>query len=137
MTHKILCAVDGTAHSERAVEFAAELSAKLGAELSICSVNVLLIGSRLGPSYVHAEEEMERIVASAAGIAEGKGVKVAHRAVLTSREVAAGVVAHAEANHCDIIVTGTGDKRGLSRLMLGSVAQDIATRAHCTVIIAR
>ncbi|EKE17298.1 MAG: hypothetical protein ACD_10C00512G0002, partial [uncultured bacterium] len=30
-----------------------------------------------------------------------------------------------------------GDKRGLSRLVLGSVAADVAARAHCSVTIAR
>ena len=37
----------------------------------------------------------------------------------------------------EAIVIGTGDKRGLSRLFLGSVAADVAHRAACTVIIAR
>jgi nucleotide-binding universal stress UspA family protein len=35
------------------------------------------------------------------------------------------------------IVMGTGDKRGISRLVLGSVAADVAGRAHCSVTIAR
>ena len=37
----------------------------------------------------------------------------------------------------EAIVIGTGDKRGLSRLFLGSVAADVSNRAPCTVIIAR
>ena len=37
----------------------------------------------------------------------------------------------------EAIVIGTGDKRGLLRLFLGSVAADVAHRAPCTVIIAR
>ena len=37
----------------------------------------------------------------------------------------------------EAIVIGTGDKRGLSRLFLGSVAADVVHRAPCTVIIAR
>ncbi|MBN8749114.1 MAG: universal stress protein, partial [Variovorax sp.] len=65
------------------------------------------------------------------------GAKDVATAYLRSREAAAGVVAYAEQEDFDIIVTGTGDKHGLSRLVLGSVAADIAGRAHCTVIIAR
>ena len=57
--------------------------------------------------------------------------------MLRSRDAAAAVVQYAEENGFDHIVVGTGDKRGLSRLVLGSVAADIAARAHCTVTIAR
>jgi nucleotide-binding universal stress UspA family protein len=43
----------------------------------------------------------------------------------------------AEMNKVDHIVMGTGDKHGLSRLMLGSVAADVCARAHCSVTVAR
>lgn len=35
------------------------------------------------------------------------------------------------------IVMGTGDKKGLKRLVLGSVATEVMVHAHCTVTIAR
>ncbi len=40
MTRKILCATDGTSHSQHAVELAATLAAKLDVPLAICTVNV-------------------------------------------------------------------------------------------------
>ena len=58
-------------------------------------------------------------------------------ALLRSREAATGVVMYAEEGKYDIIITGTGDKHGLSRLVLGSVAADIVGRAHCSVMVAR
>jgi nucleotide-binding universal stress UspA family protein len=57
--------------------------------------------------------------------------------VVTDREASSGLISFAMANQIDHIVIGTGDKRGLSRLFLGSVATDVAARAPCTVIIAR
>ena len=59
--------------------------------------------------------------------------------ILGSKECqsAASIVAYAEQGQYDVIVTGTGDKHGFSRLVLGSVAADVAGRAHCTLIIAR
>ena len=54
-----------------------------------------------------------------------------------SREAAAAIVQYAEENGFDHIVLGTGDKRGVSRLVLGSVAADVAGRAHCSVTVAR
>ena len=57
--------------------------------------------------------------------------------MVTDREASSGLISFAMANQIDHIVIGTGDKRGLSRLFLGSVATDVAARAPCTVIIAR
>ncbi|MDX2309113.1 MAG: universal stress protein [Hyphomicrobium sp.] len=137
MSHKILCAVDGSAHSDRAVQLAAQMARAMGADLFVCTVNVALLSGRAGASYVHAEEEMERILAKAAGVAKTEGVTVTRQAVISARDVAAGVVDHAERNNCDIIVVGTGDRRAISKLILGSAAEEIARRAHCTVVIAR
>jgi nucleotide-binding universal stress UspA family protein len=137
MVHKIVCAVDGTSHSDKAVQFAAELAAKLGSKLTIASVNVLIGGIRSGAMYANEESEVKKVLDTAAKAATVAGAKDVQTAFLRSREASAGIVAYAEQEDCDIIVTGTGDKHGLSRLVLGSVAADIAGRAHCTVIIAR
>ena len=37
----------------------------------------------------------------------------------------------------DLIVVGTEDRRGLARLLYGSVSEDVAARAHCSVSIVR
>lgn len=137
MVHKILCAVDGTSHSDKAVEFAAELANKLGSKLTIASVNVMIGGARSGAMYIKDDREVQEVLDTAAKKAAGAGAKDVNTAFLRSREAAAGVVAYAEQENCDIIVAGTGDKHGVSRLVLGSVAADIAGRAHCTVIVAR
>ncbi|AGK57883.1 UspA domain-containing protein [Hyphomicrobium denitrificans 1NES1] len=137
MVHKILCAVDGTSHSDKAVQFAAELANRLGSKLTIASVNVMIGGARSGAMYIKEDREVQQVLDVAENAATGAGAKNVDTAFLRSREAAAGVVAYAEQEDYDIIVTGTGDKHGLSRLVLGSVAADIAGRAHCTVIVAR
>lgn len=137
MVHKILCAVDGTPHSNKAVQFAAELASKLNSKLTIASVNVMIGGARSGAMYIKEDRDVQTVLDDAVKSAAAAGAKDVGTAYLRSREAAAGVVAFAEQEDCDIIVTGTGDKHGLSRLVLGSVAADIAARAHCTVIIAR
>jgi nucleotide-binding universal stress UspA family protein len=137
MVHKIVCAVDGTSHSDKAVQFAAELANKLGSKLTIGSVNVRIGGIRSGAMYANEESEVRKVLDNAAKAATAAGAKDVQTAFLRSREASAGIVAYAEQEDCDIIVTGTGDKHGLSRLVLGSVAADIAGKAHCTVIIAR
>jgi nucleotide-binding universal stress UspA family protein len=137
MTKKILCATDGTAHSERAVEHAAELSKLTGAPLTVATVNVMMGGLRGPLIYKWDEPEVKRMLDAAAATARKAGAKDVKEVELKSREAAAGVVQYAEENGFDMIVTGTGDKHGMSRLVLGSVAADIAGRAHCTVVVAR
>ena len=137
MTKKILCATDGSEHSAHAVELAAEMAAKFGAQLSICAVNVARGGTRGPLIYTWEDDQVKKVLDAAAAVARKAGVSAVNELALRSREAAAAVVQYAEENGFDHIVVGTGDKRGVSRLVLGSVASDIAGRAHCSVTVAR
>ena len=137
MTKKILCAIDDTDHAKNAVIQAAELSAKTGAALTVCTVNVMQGGLRGPAIYLHDDADIKKILDNAASLARKHGANKMSETELKGREISTAVVQYAEQNGFDHIVTGTGDKRGLSRLALGSVAADIAGRAHCTVTVAR
>lgn len=137
LTAKILCATDGTDHSLHAIQLAAQMSVKLGAKLSICAVNVASGGARGPLIYLWDDDAVTRILDKAAAEARKSGATAVDELALKSREAAAAIVQYAEEHGYDHIVVGTGDKRGISRLMLGSVAADVAGRAHCTVTIAR
>ena len=137
MTKKILCAIDDTEHAKAAIVQAAELSAKTGAALTLCTVNVLMGGLRGPPIYLHDDAVIKNILDVGAAMAKQHGAKITTETELKGREISTAVVHFAEQNGFDHIVTGTGDKRGLSRLALGSVAADIAGKAHCTVTVAR
>lgn len=137
MTRKVLCPVDGSEHSMHAVEAAVEMAQKFGAELALCLVNVAHGGGR-GPMIHHwTEDDARAILKRASDLAEAKGLRPKDTAIVLDREAASGIVRYADMNGIDQIVMGTGDKRGLSRLMLGSVAADVAGRAHCSVTVAR
>jgi nucleotide-binding universal stress UspA family protein len=137
MTKKILCAIDDTEHAKNAIVYAAELSTKTGAQLTFCTVNVLVGGLRGPPIYMRDDADIKKILDNAAVVARQHGVKNSSETELKGREISTAVVQYTEQNGFDHIVTGTGDRRGLSRLALGSVAADIAGKAHCTVTVAR
>lgn len=137
MTSKILCATDGTENSTHAVELAGLLAAKLGASLSICAVNVARGGVRGPLIYNWEDAEVKSILDAAAKAARKAGASQVDELALRSREAASAIVQYAEENGYGHIVVGTGDKRGVSRLVLGSVAADVAGRAHCSVTVAR
>jgi nucleotide-binding universal stress UspA family protein len=137
MAPKILCPVDGSDHALHAVDMAAEVTLKYGGELLLCVINVAHGGGR-GPIILHwTDPDAQAILDRASAAAVAKGVKPADTAIVTDREAASGIVRFADLNQVNHIVMGTGDRRGLSRLVLGSVAADVAARAHCTVTIAR
>lgn len=137
MFTKILCPVDGTEHAALALERAVELAGKYGAALTICLINVAH-GTGRSPRINHWSDDQ---VTTILGEAEAKAMTLGHAnpgvVHLIAREVAPAIVHLAETEGHDCIVMGTGDKRGLSRLMLGSVAADVSGRAHCSVMVAR
>lgn len=137
MTAKILCATDGTDHSLHAIQLAAQMADKLGAKLSICAVNIANGGTRGPLIYSWEDADVKRILDTAVAEAKKAGATAVEELALRSRDAAAAIVQYAEESGFDHIVVGTGDKRGISRLVLGSVAADVAGRAHCSVTIAR
>lgn len=137
MVRKVLCPVDGSEHASVGVVKAVELARLYNAALALCVVNVTVGGTR-GPIISMWEEpEVTAILSRAEAEARAAGATELETAVLKSSEVGPAIVSHAEAIGADHIVMGTGDKRGLKRLVLGSVAADVAGRAECSVTVAR
>ncbi len=137
MTSKILCPTDGSDHAAIGIILAAEVAKATGGHLTLCAVNIAHGGVR-GPTISHwRKEEVEKLLASAEATARSEGAADVGVVEVIAREAAPAIIGYAEQNGYTHIVMGTGDKRGLQRLVLGSVASEVATRAHCTVTIAR
>ena len=137
MTSKILCPTDGSDHATIGVILAAEVAKATGGHLTVCAVNIAHGGVR-GPTISHWKaEDIQKLLADGEALARNEGATDVGVTEIVAREAAPAIIAYAEQNGYTHIVMGTGDKRGLSRLMLGSVAADVAGRAHCTVTIAR
>jgi nucleotide-binding universal stress UspA family protein len=137
MTLKILCPTDGSDHALRGLQKATELAKMTGAHLTLCVVNIAHGGAR-GPAINHwTPEDAAVLMLKAEAVARSHGVSDVGTIELVAREAGPAIVAFAEQNGFDQIVMGTGDKRGVKRLVLGSVAADVANNAHCTVTVAR
>jgi nucleotide-binding universal stress UspA family protein len=137
MTSKILCPTDGSDHATVGVILAAEVAKATGGHLTICAVNIAHGGVR-GPTISHWKaDEVAKLLADAEAVAKSEGASDIGVTEIVAREAAPAIIAYAEQNGYTHIVMGTGDKRGLQRLVLGSVASEVASRAHCTVTIAR
>jgi nucleotide-binding universal stress UspA family protein len=53
---------------------------------------------------------------------------------LVEGDPASAIVRIADEQHCDLIVMGTHGHRGLERLLMGSVAEQVVRRATCAVL---
>lgn len=137
MTKKILCPTDGSDHATVGLIKAAELAKLTGAHLTICAINLALGGAR-GPLINHwTDDEAEEVLKKAAAEARSAGATDIDTVAVVSRTAGPAIIAYGEEIGADHIVMGTGDKRGVKRLVLGSVAAEVAGQAHCTVTVAR
>jgi tellurite resistance protein TerC len=141
---RILVTTDFSELGDGALTPAAELASKLGAELILAHV---LAGDRppepdqdapyykVAKSLFDADQEMER-QALASLDERGKGLDgVEPRSVLTRGTAIAGILALAEEQGVDLIVISSQGRTGLKRILLGSVAEELARRSPRPVLI--
>jgi nucleotide-binding universal stress UspA family protein len=137
---KILCATDGSAPSEKAVVHAIHWASQLNQPLAFITVTD---GSEL--KYITWDEAklatgnlpVDKSLLLALERARAAGLKHVTCIRGMSSNIAEAVVAYAEKNHYHHIIAGSVGRTGTARLLIGSVAEDIVTRAHCPVTIVR
>lgn len=134
---EIVAPVDLEDHTAKVVEYAASMSKKLGAKLTLLHVVELLrpIGDMvMGPTSVeefnrqrlaHAKEELGKIVSANAGC----------RGVVVSGEIVDEIIGFARKQGANLIIIGTHGSKGLEKLLLGSVAERVVKNAHCPTLV--
>jgi nucleotide-binding universal stress UspA family protein len=140
----ILVAVDGSESSLSAARYAVRLAKRLDAEVHIVHVLEMSGAAIAGPAGVSAwTSVLLSMKESARGIV-GLVVRQAQEAqvpytveVIEALDAAGGIVREAEEVRASLIVVGSHGRRGLSRLVLGSVAEKVARSASCPVLVAR
>ena len=137
--NNILVPVDFSAHSERALDYACSLAEKLGAKLHLVhaigaglpELSAVLTDSMIATLREGSHAELQKVATARAGIATFGKVMV------EAGDARDGILAAAKACAADLIVMGSHGRRGLTRLVLGSVAEDIVRRAPCPVLVVR
>jgi nucleotide-binding universal stress UspA family protein len=137
MTTHVLCATDGSDHAERAVTHAVQFAKQAGARLTFLVSNIIMTGGKAPSVLMWDDVEVGKMLDAASAVARAAGLADVKTVAVSGRDPAAAIVRYAEEHGIDHIVTGTGGRSGISRLMVGSVAADVAARAHCSVTIAR
>ncbi len=140
MFKRIVVGTDGSDTATHALRSAAGLAAQCSAELHIVSgyhpkraLSVSGAGSGVEAWMVTSEFEVEGILNDAEDIARRAKVTV-----VTHHEAgnpAKALVAVADEVDADLIVVGNRGMKGLKGKVLGSVPNEVAHRAGCSVLI--
>ena len=139
VVQRILCPVDSSPFSERALRQAAALASWYGAELVALSVRSRLLPSALLLEFPGAlplqEAEMRNAGEEAlnAFVSEAVGSRVA-QVVTTDGPVVPEILRIAAELPADLIVMGTHGLSGFQRLLLGSVTEKVLRKAPCPVL---
>ena len=140
---RITVAVDGSPFAGQALDFAIDLAARYGSELTVLGVAPLV------PLYVSSTEpwvptevpasearHYREVVDRSVEAARAGGVP-AVTGICLEGVIVDEIIAHVEAHPTDLLILGS---RGLStakRLLLGSVSDAITHHVKCPVLIVR
>jgi len=135
----ILCPVDGSSFSQRALRHAMALAKTSGAEVVVMTVRPVALPPSLWltrESAVPVEEpdgrsraldSLRSFVREATGVEPG-------RTFIVDGSVVPAILDMAVALPADVIVMGTHGLTGFDRLILGSVTEKILRKARCPVL---
>jgi nucleotide-binding universal stress UspA family protein len=131
---KILFATDFSPASEAALKYATSLTRDSGATLLIAHVEELPLPYAGGEMYFAQPEypnpEIRRMLEAI--VPPDKSIRYEHR--LAQGTAAEEIVRMADEEGADLIVMGTHGRTGLSRVLMGSVAELVMRHAKCPVL---
>ena len=138
---KILVAIDGSDASMDAAEYAISLSKEYNnAELyalHVIRADVDLFGPHETSEFMTTmRNEGEKYLNKVRLKVNEKNIQIKTE-IISSTNIAGGIVDYAEENKIDLIVIGTRGRTGFKKLLLGSVASHVVTYAHCPVLVVK
>lgn len=138
---RIMIATDFSTQARHALDYAVELSARLNAPLLMVSAfqipmyplpeGAFVAG---GPAIAEILDRVSGDLAAEKKLAIEKGAHEVESLVVEGAP-ANEIVRVAKEHHVDLIVIGSHGRGGLSRAILGSVADRVMRTAHCPVMV--
>jgi universal stress protein A len=141
--NSILCPIDFSGFSDTAVGFAAKLATEgtvihlchgIHPPLTIDPYGYQLIDSKLEDVKSNATSTMDEKVAEIKAKYPGCTFE-SHIDIQT--DTAHGIIEAAKTVKADVIVMASHGRRGLKRLLMGSVAESVMRTAECPVLLVR
>jgi nucleotide-binding universal stress UspA family protein len=142
MYNKILVPLDGSALAERAIRHAEEIAK--GADAEILLLQAVYVPMPVVPESALLTEGkiLEEVARSAAEYLDRIGAELrasGHRVrtIIDERPPADAILHTAEQEQADLIVMSTHGRSGLSRLMMGSIAESVLRHTHRTIMFVK
>lgn len=141
---KVLLAIDGSAPSQDAIEAVAERPWPGGSTLRILSViqpytppvtEMVLASATLEDIRQRQTQEAKELTRQARERLAGTGLSL--DTAVSEGDPRTAIVDAAKEWQADLIVVGSHGRTGLTRLVMGSVAQTVVAHAHCSVEVVR
>jgi nucleotide-binding universal stress UspA family protein len=134
---KILFPTDFSSSSGEVLRYATVLARDTGAELIIAHVHEPATAYGTGDVVVDTGESSDEALAAQLNSVAPTDPQVSHRHRLLYGDPIGQIVRLAEEEDVDMIVMGTHGRTGLTRLVMGSVAEAVVRRAGCPVLIVK
>ena len=131
---KILAAVDGSKHADKALEYAVQLANNYGAKLALLHVEEDKLVRIGGPQVVDC---IGTVGACILKDASTKAKGLSFDKFLKFGSPAEVIIKVAKKANVDIIVVGSRGLSSVRRYLLGSVSDDISMHARSSVLIVR
>jgi nucleotide-binding universal stress UspA family protein len=133
----ILVAMDFSVSSDAALRTAAVLAARVHAQISLLHVfdawaSVGQDDARVRKFKSHKVDQRAQRVLSTL-----RATPQAFNGIVVPGEAVKVILDQAKSMKADVIVIGTNGRRGLKRLVLGSVAEAVVRRARCPVLVVK
>jgi nucleotide-binding universal stress UspA family protein len=146
---KILIAIDGSEKSMKAAEYAIDniaINQKTNVQLIVVTVIELNLSTFLTAPTFGLEEHKEKRkqakewLSNIEKLIQQKDENIKFTSYILddpTLKVSSIIINHAESENINLIVVGNRGRRGFKRMLLGSVASDIVTYAHCPVLVVK
>jgi nucleotide-binding universal stress UspA family protein len=132
--NKILFPTDFSPASQEAMSWATSLARDSGATLLIMHVEEPPMAYGGGELYIDVQDNEREDLKKALVNVVPLDHQVAFEHKLLVGDPATAIVETADNEHADLIVMGTHGRTGLTRLLMGSVAESVVRKAKCPVL---
>ncbi len=153
---KILVAIDGSENSMKAAVYAIDIAKKDKSQLIALTVIDISTLRRVSSSFITAPtyglkeleekrkeaqqslDKVEKLASKENNTNNDNNIQFKSEITEdpTSR-VGSAIVDYAERENIDLIAVGTRGRTGFKKMLLGSVASDVVTYAHCLVMVVK
>lgn len=140
MFFKIVVPLDGSIYSEAALKSASFMARAFNAEIKLVTVEEVPLpiypGETASQLLVETRGDEERYLAARAHQLREEGCSVVTK-ILPPGAPAQRILEEVQRDRADLIIIGSHGRAGLTRVLLGSVAERLARESPCPVMIHR